>query len=128
MVAPGGEDGGLESALGGFGEEDAGAALAAPGSVDGLEGGGMGCDEFFLLCGSELDHTTFFVWIAQSGEDFAGDAEVGMVHVPALLGLREREGKAAEVGGPRWHGNREYLSTNWLGETTAHPVWLNSTR
>jgi len=77
----------LDDALGCFGEEDGGAALAAPSSVDRLEGGRMGNDEFFLLCGSELDHSTRLVRIAESGEDFSGDAEVGMIHVPALLGL-----------------------------------------
>lgn len=103
MIAPGGEDGFFEGALGGFGEEDMRAACTAPGSVDRSERGGMGCDEIFLLDGSEFDHGELFVGISEGGEDFSGDAEVGVVHVLALFGLWEAEGDAAEIGWSGWH-------------------------
>jgi len=89
MVAPGGEDSFFEGALVRFGEEDAGAAFAAPGSVDGTESGGMRCDEVLLLDGIEFDHGELFVGIREGGENFSGYAEVGMVHVFALFGLWE---------------------------------------
>ena len=94
----------LKGAFGGPGEKDAGAAFAAPGAGDGLEGGRTSGDEFILLCGSELDHATLFIGIAEGGEDFSGDAEVGVVHVLALLGLWKRKGEAAEVSCSGWHG------------------------
>ena len=37
--------------------------------------------------------------IAERGEDFSGDAEVGMVHVLALFGFGECEGEFAEIVG-----------------------------
>ena len=110
MIAPGGEEGFFDGALAGFGEEDVGAAFAAPGSVDGAESGGVSFDEIFLLDGSEFDHGELFVGVGEGGEDFSGDAEVGMIHVPALLGLRKSEGQAAKISGCRRHGGpREKL-------------------
>ena len=103
MVAPGGEDGFFEDALVGFGEEDIGAAFAAPGSLAWIENGGMGLNEIFLLDGREFDHSELFVRIGEGGEDFSGDAEVGVVHVLALFGLGQAEGDAAEVGGSGRH-------------------------
>ena len=85
------------------GEEDVSTAFAAPGSVDGPESGGIGCDEFLLLDGSEFDHGELFVGVGKSGEDFSCDAEVGMTHVLALFGLWEAKGDAAEVRGSGWH-------------------------
>ena len=104
MIAPGGEDGFFEGALGGSGEEDMRAAFAAPSTVDRPERGGMRCDEIFLLDGSELDHGEMLVGISEGGENFSSDAEVGVVHVLALFGLREAQGDAAEVGWSGWHG------------------------
>jgi hypothetical protein len=103
MVAPGGEDGFFEDALVGFGEEDIGAAFAAPGSLAWIENGGMGVNEIFLLDGREFDHSELFVRIGEGGEDFSRDAEVGVVHVLALFALRQAEGDAAEVGGSGRH-------------------------
>jgi len=45
-----------------------------------------------------------FVGISEGGKDFSGDAEVRVVHVLALFGLREAQGDAAEVGWSGWHG------------------------
>ena len=104
VVAPSGEDGGLQGAFSGFGQEHAGAALASPGACGGCKGGRMSGDEFFLLDGSELDHPVLLVGITEGSEDFSGDAEVGMIHVPALLGLRKSEGQAAKISGCRRHG------------------------
>ena len=80
-----------------------GAAFAAPGSVDGPESGGIGCDEFFLLDGSEFYHRKLFIGIGEGGEDFPGDAKVRMVHVLALFGFGQAERDAAEVGGSGRH-------------------------
>jgi hypothetical protein len=104
VVAPGGKKGLLEGALRSFREKNAGAALAAPGTVDGRESGGMAVDKFLLLNGSEPDHAALFVGIAERGKNLSGHAKVGMVHVPALLGLRQREGQAAEFGCSGGHG------------------------
>jgi hypothetical protein len=104
VIAPGGQEGFFEGAFGGFGEKHARRALAAPGSVDGRESDGIGLDEVFLLRGRELDHATFFVWVAEGGEDFPGDAEVGMVHVATLFGLGKRESEAAKVLRCGWQG------------------------
>jgi len=89
VVAPGGEDSFFEGALSGFCKDDACAAFAAPGSVDGTESGGMRGDEVFLLDGSEFDHGGLFVGIREGGENSSGYAEVGMVHVFAFFGLGE---------------------------------------
>ena len=110
MIAPGGEKRLFEGAPGGFGEEEVGAAFAAPRTVAWVEGGGVSFDEIFLLEGSELDHCKLFVWIGEGGEDLAGHAKVGVVHVFSFFGLREAEGDAAEVGGSGWHGALLMLS------------------
>ncbi len=99
VIAPGGEESFFEDALVGFGEEHVGAAFAAPGAVAWIENGRMGLDELFLLDGSEFDHGELFVGVGESGEDFTGDAEVGVIHVLALFGFGEAQGDAAEVGG-----------------------------
>ena len=104
MVAPGGEDGFFEGALVRFGEEDAGAAFATPGAVAWLEYRWVRFDEIFLLNGSELDHGKLFVGIGEGGEDFSGDAEIGVVHVFAFFAFCKAESDAAEVGGSGWHG------------------------
>ena len=103
MIAPGGEEGFFEDAFSGFGEEHAGGAFAAPGAVAWVENGRMGLNEIFLLERSKLDHSKLFVGIGEGGEDFSGDAEVGVVHVLALFGFGEAESDAAEVGGSGWH-------------------------
>ena len=110
MVAPGGEKRLFEGALGGFAEEDVGAAFATPCAVAWVEGGRVSSDEVFLLEGSELDHSKLFVWISEGGEDFAGNAKVGVVHVFSFFGLREAAGNAPEVGGSGWHGALLMLS------------------
>ena len=104
MVAPGGEDGFFEGALVRFGEEDAGATFATPGAVAWPEYRWVRFDEIFLLDGSEFDHGKLLIGIGEGGEDFSGDAEVGMVHVFALFGFWEAESDAAEVGWSGWHG------------------------
>ena len=103
MIAPGCEKGFFEDPLGGVGEEDVGAAFAAPGAVARIEDGGMRLNEIVLLDGCELNHSKLFVWIGEGREDFSGDSKVGMVHVLALFGIGEAEGEAAEVGGSGWH-------------------------
>jgi hypothetical protein len=55
--------------------------------------------EFFLLFGGELEHGPGLAPVAESGEDFAAHAEVGMVHVGALFGSGEGEGQLAEFFG-----------------------------
>ena len=104
MVAPGGEDGFFEDAFAGFGEKHVGTAFAAPGAVAWIKNGGMGLNEIFLLDRGEFDHGELFVGVSESGEDFTGDAEVGVVHVLAPFGCGEAESEAAEVGGSGWHG------------------------
>lgn len=105
VVAPGGKEGFLEGTPWHFAEEDAGAALTAPGASDGEEGCGRGGDELFLLDWSELDHAVPFVGIAEGREDLSCHPEVGMVHVPALLSFRESQGYAAEFGGCQGHSS-----------------------
>jgi hypothetical protein len=48
--------------------------------------------EVMLIFRGELDHAAGFIGIAEGGEDFSGDAKIGMVDVRALFGLGEREG------------------------------------
>jgi len=62
-----------------------------------------------------MDHAELLVGIGEGGEDFSGYAEVGVVHVLALLGLWQREGEAAEVSGSGWHAEtppEKYESTD----------------
>ena len=104
MIAPGGEKGFFDRALGGFGEEDVGAALAAPGAVAWIEDRRMRLNEIFLLDGRELDHGELIVGVGEGGEDFSGDAEVGVAHMFSFFGFGEAEGESAKVGGSGRHG------------------------
>jgi len=78
-------------------EVDARAALASPGAFYRSEDGGFGAHEHFLLDRRDFHHGVFFVRVAERSEDFAGYAEVGMVHVGALGGLRKAESQSAKV-------------------------------
>jgi len=105
MVAPSGEDRILEYALRRFEEQNTSATLAAPGAMDRRKSGRAGFHPFLLLGGSKFDHAASFIGVAESGEDFSGDAKVGVVHVLTLLGFWQCECKAAEVGWSGWHDN-----------------------
>ena len=90
--------------------------------LTGEKGGGIGLDEFFLLQWSEFDHPSFFVGVTKCCEDFSGNAKVGMVHVPALLGLRQRESEAAAVGGTGWHRSFRGMGCPCSGKYKNTPV------
>src|SRR6266700_3557269 len=76
---------------------DAGGATLSPSAFYRNEYVGMIFGEIVLVFGGELDHAAGFVGIAKRGEDFSGDAEVGVAHVRALFGFGEGEGDLAEV-------------------------------
>jgi hypothetical protein len=73
--------------------------LASPSAFDWGEHAGFVVVEFFLLLGGEFDHGPGFVRVAESGEDFAADAEVGMVHVGSFFGSGVGEARLAELFG-----------------------------
>ena len=57
--------------------------------LTGMKASGWSFEKLCWSSGRELDHGASLVGIAESGEDFSGDAEVGMVHVMALFGFGE---------------------------------------
>src|SRR5262249_46643279 len=64
-----------------------------------------------LLVGSEEEDAEALMFEGEGGENFAGDAEIGVAEVRALGGLREREADAAEGFGS--HGRI------WLQDDTS---------
>src|ERR1051325_7657501 len=80
---------------------DARTALAAPGPLDRLKNRWLRACEYRLLIRCKLNHPPLLVR-AQRGEDLAGDAEIGMVHVRGFDRIREAQGQLAEfIGGHR---------------------------
>src|SRR5262252_8710652 len=80
------------------------AAFTAPRAVHWSECCWMFGNEFFLLSRCQPHHAELLVGVSKCGEDFSGDAKVGMFHVGALFGLGKREGQAAKIGGRARHG------------------------
>src|SRR5436305_7002992 len=97
-VAPSLAEGAPHCSRVGFGEVDPGGALASPAAGDGLEGGGIGPDEIVLLFERKLHHAPGFIGVGESGENLAGNAEIGMSHVRAFFRLREGEREFAKGG------------------------------
>ena len=80
----------------GFVEVDVGHSHASPSSLDGREDVGLVGDEGGLLVECEFEDSVTLFFAGEGGEDLVVQAEVGMVHVRALDGSGELEGKAAE--------------------------------
>ena len=97
-VAIGGGEGALEDCVVCFGEVDEGHAHSAPAAVDGFEDGGEFADEGLLLVEGEFEDSATFYLGRERGEDSIVTAEVGVAHVGAFDGSRERECVAAKVG------------------------------
>src|SRR5215218_899275 len=74
-----------------------GGPAKAPGALDPNEHARLRRDHRLLLLGSQLQHSPRLVGIAESREDLAADAEVGMSHVPDLGSLRHAERQPSKV-------------------------------
>jgi hypothetical protein len=97
-IAPCGGEGGAETGLFRGFEADVRGALAPPAAFYGNEDGGLGADEFFLLLGGELDHGPGSIGVADGCEDFAADAEIGVILVRTFRSFGKAESNLAEFG------------------------------
>ena len=91
-VAPGGFEGAMQGCFLDRLQVDICGTLTAPRAAAGIKRFRFVVDEFRLLFWREFHHSAVFVWVAEGGEDFATDSEVGMVHVGAFFGFGEGEG------------------------------------
>src|SRR5579864_563688 len=98
FAAPGYAESGFEDVGGNFCEGDAGGAFFAPAAGNGAENFGGILDHTGLLIGREQEDSVALMLESEGGEDFAGDAEVGVAEVGAFGGLGEREGDLAKCG------------------------------
>src|SRR5271166_3826340 len=100
---------------------DKGGTAASPSTVRGNENFRVGLSEIVLVFGRKLDHAKILMRIAEGGKDFSGDAEIGVVHVPAFFGLGKSESELAEVVGGQG-SLRENQHKPPLGQRQPHGV------
>ncbi len=98
-VAPGGMHRFGQGVFGGGFENDAGGAAASPSSFYWDEDVRVIFRKIVLILRREFDHAASFVGIPESSENFPGNAEVRVAHVPVLFGFGKREGEFAELAG-----------------------------
>jgi hypothetical protein len=98
FAAPGYAEGGFEDVGGNICEGDAGGAFFAPAAWNWGEDLRGVLDHAGLLIGSEQQDSVALMLECQRGEDFAGDAEIGVAEMGAFGGFRERERDAAKGG------------------------------
>jgi hypothetical protein len=98
FAAPSDAQGGFENVGGNFCEGDAGGTLFAPAAWDWGENFGSVLDHAGLLIGGEQEDAVALMLEREGGEDFAGDAEVGVAEMGAFGGLGKRECDLAKCG------------------------------
>ena len=96
FAAPGYAQGGFEDVGGNFCESYAGGAFFAPAAWDWREDFGGVLDHAGLLIVSEQEDSVALMFESERGEDFAGDAEIGVAEMGALSGFGQRERDATE--------------------------------
>ena len=96
FAAPRDSKSGFENVGGDFGETHTGGAFFAPAAWNGAENFGGVLDHAGLLIGGEQQDSVALMFEREGGEDFAGDAEVGVAEVRAFGGFGERECDAAK--------------------------------
>jgi hypothetical protein len=96
FAAPSYAEGGFQDVGGNFCEVDAGGAFFAPAPWDWREDFGSVLDHAGLLIAGEQEDPVALMFECEGGEDFAGDAEVGVAEVGAFGGFGQRECDAAE--------------------------------
>src|SRR5947209_2749382 len=89
IEAPGRFDGFLKYIFLRSFEQHGGRAPASPGAFDGSKRLGMIPRKIVLIFRRELHHGSGLIGIAERGEDFSSNAEIGMVHVLAFFGFRQ---------------------------------------
>jgi hypothetical protein len=98
FAAPGDSKGGFENVGGDFGETHAGGTFFAPAAWDWGEDFGGVLDHAGLLIRCEQEDAVALMLESEGGEDFSGDAEVGVAEMRAFGGLGQRECDAAKGG------------------------------
>ena len=98
FAAPSYAEGGFVDVRGNLCEGDAGGAFFAPAAWDwGKDFRGV-LDHAGLLISREQEDSVALMFECEGGEDFAGDAEIGVAEMGAFGGFGERECDAAKGG------------------------------
>jgi hypothetical protein len=96
FAAPGYAQSGFEDVRRNFCEGDARGTFFAPAAGNWGEDFGRVLDHAGLLVAGEQQDSIALMFESEGGEDFAGDAEVGVAEMGAFGGFGERERDAAE--------------------------------
>jgi hypothetical protein len=91
FAAPGYAEGGFEDVGGHLCEGDAGGAFFAPAAWNWGEDLRGVLDHAGLLIGGKQEDAVALMLKSQGGEDFAGDAEIGIAEMGAFGGFGQRE-------------------------------------
>src|SRR5579862_6411592 len=96
FAAPSYAEGGFEDVRGNLCQVDAGGAFFAPAAWNRAEKFGGVLDHAGLLIGGKQEDAVALMFEGEGGEDFAGDAEIGVAEMGAFGGFGERKGDAAK--------------------------------
>ena len=98
FAAPRDSKSGFENVGGDFGETHTGGAFFAPAAWDWREDSRGVLDHAGLLIGGEQQDSVALMLESEGGEDFSGDAEIGVAEMRAFGSLGKRECDAAKGG------------------------------
>jgi len=96
FAAPRDSKSGFENVGGDFGETHTGGAFFAPAAWNGREDSRGVLDHAGLLIGGEQQDAVALMLESEGGEDFSGDAEIGVAEMRAFGSLGKRECDAAK--------------------------------